>query len=56
MKDTQRAAQQAQPFYCPNCSDNVVGHAAHSLVLIPKPAISYDCEPAPSIPIPHKPS
>lgn len=56
MKDTQCAAQPAQPFYCPNCTDNVVGNAAHSSVLIPKPTISYDCEPGPSIPNPHKPS
>lgn len=56
MKDTQRADQLAQPFYCPNLSDNVVGNAAHSSVLIPKSAISYDYEPAPSIPSPHKPS
>jgi len=56
MKDTQRATQPAQPFYCPNCTDNVEENAAHSSVLIPKPAISYDCEPATSISDPHKPS
>jgi hypothetical protein len=55
MKDTQRAAQPAQPFYCPNCSGNVVGNTAHSSVLIPKPAINYDCEPGLSISNPHKP-
>ena len=56
VKDTQRAAQPAQPFYCPNCNDNVVDNTAHSAVLIPKPAINSECEPAPSICNPHKPS
>ena len=56
MKDTQCANQLAQTVYCPNLNDNVVGNTAHSSVLIPKPASSYDCEPAPFIPSSQKPS